>query len=74
MATDVKKGSEGTGKGEVRGAAIGGTLGAPGGTLIPDGPTPGAGEIAGGYLGSKVGGAIGKKFDKKTCEGRPNTN
>ena len=35
-----------------------------GGTLIPDGPYGGH-EIAGGYLGSKVGGAIGKKFDKK---------
>ena len=41
----------------MRGAAIGGTLGALGGTLIPDGPAMVAGEIAGGYLGSKVGGA-----------------
>ena len=43
--------------------AIGGTLGALGGTLIPDGP--GGGQKFGGYLGSKVGGFIGKKFDKK---------
>ena len=35
-----------------------------GGTLIPDGPAM-VRRNAGGYLGSKVGGAIGKKFDKK---------
>ena len=37
-----------------------------GGTLIPDGPAMVTiVKSFGGYLGSKVGGAIGKKFDKK---------
>jgi hypothetical protein len=55
----------GDGKNEKRGAAIGGTLGAIGGALIPDGPAMVAGEIGGGIVGSKIGGKIGRQFDKR---------
>jgi len=64
-AAKAKQGSPEAGPAEKKGAAIGGTLGAIGGALIPDGPAMVAGEIAGGIAGSKIGGAIGKKFDKK---------
>jgi len=69
MATSVKQGNQsklvGDGKSEKRGAAIGGTLGAIGGALIPDGPAMVAGEIGGGIVGSKIGGKIGRQFDKR---------
>ena len=64
-AAKAKQGAPEAGPAEKKGAAIGGTLGAIGGALIPDGPAMVAGEIAGGIAGSKIGGAIGKKFDKK---------
>ena len=64
-AAKAKQGSPEAGPAEKKGAAIGGTLGAIGGALIPDGPAMVAGEIAGGIVGSKIGGAIGKKFGKK---------
>jgi len=65
MAATAKKGGDNAGKNEKRGAAIGGTLGAIGGTLIPDGPAMVAGEIGGGIVGSKIGGKIGRQFDKR---------
>ena len=69
MVTSVKQGNQsklvGDGKSEKRGAAIGGTLGAIGGALIPDGPAMVAGEIGGGIVGSKIGGKIGRQFDKR---------
>ena len=65
MAATAKKGGDNAGKNEKRGAAIGGTLGAIGGALIPDGPAMVAGEIGGGIVGSKIGGKIGRQFDKR---------
>ena len=65
MASTAKKGGDNAGKNEKRGAAIGGTLGAIGGALIPDGPAMVAGEIGGGIVGSKIGGKIGRQFDKR---------
>jgi len=70
MATSAKQGNQsklvGDGKSEKRGAAIGGTLGAIGGALIPDGPAMVAGEIGGGIIGSKIGGIVGRQFDKRS--------
>ena len=69
MATSAKQGNQsklvGDGKSEKRGAVIGGTIGAIGGALIPDGPAMVAGEIGGGIVGSKIGGKIGRQFDKR---------
>ena len=64
-ATQAAKGGKDAGGAEKAGAAIGGLLGGVAGAAIPDGPLMAAGEIAGGYLGSKVGGAIGRKIDNR---------
>ena len=64
-ATQAAKGGKDAGGAEKAGAAIGGALGGLAGFAVPDGPLMAAGEIAGGYLGSKVGGAIGRKIDNR---------
>ena len=57
----------GSGKYEKAGALAGGLAGAVGGGIL-DGPLLPIGDIVGGIAGSKVGGKIGRQFDKRSLK------